>query len=63
MTEQVLWAIPKGKTDALFEEIITSTTCKAHFDKARKWALEQGFHSLRIQQIDGSLPDFVGAIQ
>lgn len=60
MKEFVIWARPKG-TDAMHER--PSYTAKSR-DEAN-WAIDQfrkkGFDA-RVQVIDGTLPDFVGAI-
>jgi hypothetical protein len=62
MNEFVLWGLPKGSSDRLDERVLTSTTDRARIDQVKKLATADGWHSYRIQTLDGTLPDFVGAI-
>lgn len=61
--EIVIWAKPKGKRSGLDEQPI-STNCRnqADIDKVVSAASADGWHSFRIQKIDGSLPDFAACI-
>jgi len=61
--EIILWGLPAGETDPI-HQVILSTQCQSQADAERikKQAAADGWHSFRIQVIDGSKPDFVGAI-
>jgi hypothetical protein len=59
--EYVLWATKFGEP-GWKEELITSTTDKEHLERARVWALANGFHRLRVMEYRGEKPDFTGAI-
>ena len=58
MKESVLWGHKPGQD----EDIITDTTSPERLAAARAWAIEQGYTGLRVQLIDGSRPDFIGAL-
>ena len=58
MREFVLWALPKGKTNRLYEQPITCTTDKNRLSAIRQMAEKDGWHGFRIQVDDGSPPDF-----
>jgi hypothetical protein len=62
MREYVLWGTPKGETDPLHERPLTCTTDREHLATVRTLATADGWHSFRVQLLDGSLPDFVGCI-
>ncbi len=56
--EKVLWATKKGE-QSWMEQVITSTTSEAHLEKAKQWALSNGFDRLRVSILDMSQkPDF-----
>jgi len=60
MTELVLYGTRKGAEE--WQEEIISTN-PAAFDKAKAWAIEQGFDRLRIGAIDLSTPpDFAKTV-
>jgi len=61
--EIILWGLPAGETDPI-HQVILATNCRNQADiaKVKKVASADGWHSFRIQVIDGSKPDFVGAI-
>ena len=61
--ELVLWALPRGQTDAL-HEVILSTQCRtdSDVDRIKALATADGFHSFRVQVIDGTVPDFARCI-
>ena len=59
--ETILWAVKIGAAD-WEEEVITSTANKEHLEKAKAWALTNGFDRLRVSKWNGEKPDFVGAI-
>ena len=56
--ENVLWSTPAGETDALHECVLTSTTDKARIEKVKALASADGWHSFRVQTLDGTPPDF-----
>jgi hypothetical protein len=55
--EYILWATPK---DSEFEEVITETKSLDHLQKAKDWAIENGFKNLRVLEYGGEAPDFSG---
>lgn len=59
----VIWAKPAGKRSGL-DEMPISTQCRnqADIDKVTAAASKDGWHSFRIQTIDGALPNFAGCI-
>jgi len=59
----VLWALPKGKKDPIYERILLSSATKADIAKIKKLATKDGWHSFRVMPLDGKKPDFVGAIR
>jgi len=65
MTEYVVWGLPPGKTDLLFDEIPLRTKIGS-LETAKDWqryAEQQGCTNTRIQVIDGSKPDFIGTLK
>jgi hypothetical protein len=56
-TIYVLYANKPGNPDYL-EDIITETTDLNHLEKAKKWAADNGFISLRIHKFRYSQNDF-----
>jgi hypothetical protein len=45
------------------ETIITETKDKAHLEKAKAWAINEGFKALRVyEHVEGSKPDFIKAL-
>lgn len=52
---QILWATKKGEPDYM-EQLITEN--QAAIEKAKDWALANGFDRLRVSVYDGSAPDF-----
>jgi hypothetical protein len=59
-TEQlILWATPANSTDAIDEKIL-STQCSTwdEIERIKALAARDGWHSFRVQVIDGKLPDF-----
>ncbi len=59
--ETILWATKKGAEDWQ-EELISCSADAAHIQKARAWALANGFDRLRTSTFNGERPDFIGAI-
>ncbi len=59
MSELVVWALPEGESDRLFEQPIASN-CRSREDVQRviDASAADGWHGHRIQVIDGTLPDF-----
>jgi hypothetical protein len=63
MITYVLYGLPKDEHRDYMESIITETTDKEHLEKARTWAINNGFHALRVyEHIEGTMPDFISAI-
>ena len=63
MITYVLYALPKDEKRAYMETIITETKDKNHLEKARAWAIKEGFHALRVyEHTEGTMPDFIKAI-
>lgn len=63
MTELVLWGLPKGSTDELDSTILfTRGTTMAQIEKVKVLASADGWHSFRVQILDGSLPDFAKTV-
>jgi len=60
--ERALWALPAGESDRLHEQVLTSTTDPARIETVKALATADGWHGFRVQVLDVSLPDFVGAI-
>jgi len=63
MRETALWATPIGMPDSDEVLILGATTDTRRVLDARAWASAHGFDRLREQVIDGTLPDFVGAMK
>lgn len=57
-----LWALPARHTDRLHELVLTVGT-KERCDEIEAIAKQDGFHGFRRQLMDGSLPDFAGAVR
>jgi hypothetical protein len=58
MIEYVLWGTSKDSKE-WEEEIITVTKDLNHLEKAREWALLNGFHNLRVlETFKGDKPNF-----
>tara|TARA_R110002020_G_scaffold53236_1_gene149149 strand:- start:26 stop:226 length:201 start_codon:yes stop_codon:yes gene_type:complete len=55
--EYILWATPKGEP-SINEKLITETPDLKHLNKAKDWAIRQGFDRLRITEYTGGAPDF-----
>jgi len=63
MNEHTLWAVKIGDEDWQ-EQVITSTKNEIHFEKAKAWAIDNGFDRLRISVLDlNEKPDFVKGIK
>ncbi len=62
MREYVLWGTPQGETDPLYEKVLTCTTDRQRVETVRKLATAEGWHSFRVQTLDGSLPDFASCV-
>lgn len=61
MTETILWGVRVGQPDWQ-EEIITNQASRV--DKAREWALKNGFDRLRVATIDTDTPpDFASCVK
>lgn len=63
--ELVLWGLPKGKTDRIYEEVLyTQGRTKVQIEKIKVFAKKDGWHSFRIQKLDLSIPpDFVKVLR
>lgn len=58
-----LWGIPKGEKDALYEQILSSRcNTREQIQKIIALARKDGFHSFRVTENDGEIPDFSKAI-
>ena len=63
MITYVLYALPKDENRDYMETIITETKDLQHLEKAKAWAISEGFKALRVyKHIEGSKPDFIKAI-
>lgn len=62
MKEYALWALPKGETDRLHEQVLTSTTSSARVEQVKELAGRDGWHGFRVQVLDGTVPDFAGTL-
>lgn len=60
--EYVLWGTPAGETDALHEVVLTCTAFQDRVRVVQELATRDGFHSFRIQVLDGSAPNFARAV-
>ena len=60
----ILYGLAKDETRDYMESLITETTDEAHLEKARAWAIKNGFHALRVSEFteDGKLPNFINAL-
>ena len=60
----ILYALAKDEHRNYMESIITETTDKEHLEKARAWAIKEGFHALRVSEFieNGELPNFINAL-
>lgn len=60
-TETILFAVKKGEPDYM-EQVITNKA--ERIEDAKVWALNNGFHKMRVSTIDLSVrPDFAKPIQ
>ena len=62
MRRSVLWAVKVGDPNWA-EVVIIETERQATMEAAKAWAQANGFDRLRVLELDGSKPDFVGAIK
>ena len=63
--ELVLWGLPKGETDRLYE-VVLSTQCKTmvEVEKIKSLAKKDGWHGFRIQKLNLDIaPDFVKVVK
>jgi hypothetical protein len=63
--ELVLWGLPKGEADRLYE-VVLSTQCKtvAEVEKIKSLAKKDGWHGFRIQKLNLDIvPDFIKGIK
>ena len=60
--EYILWAV-KIEDEDWQEQLITSTTDKQHLEKAKTWALANGFNRLRVGTYNGEAPDFTKTLE
>ena len=55
--EYILWGLPKGKTDPLYQEILsTQSKTPAQVEEVKRRAAKEGWHSFRVQILDISQP-------
>jgi len=66
MNETVIWALPSGKTDKLYEQILIcnrGVLSLADCVKVKEAAGKDGWHSFRVVQMDvNEKPDFVKSL-
>lgn len=60
----VVWGLPKGQTDRLYETLLAETPkTKADVEKVKAAAVKDGWHSFRVVIFtDGDRPDFERAL-
>ena len=55
--EYVLWGLPKGETDAIHQQVLsTQAKTPAQMEDVKKRAAAAGWHSFRVQILDLSKP-------
>ena len=55
--EYILWGLPKGKKDPLYQEILsTQSKTPAQVEEVKRRAAREGWHSFRVQILDMSEP-------
>lgn len=62
MTAYVLWGTPAGQTDPLYEQPLTTRPNVGACEYVAKIAAKDGWHSFRVQVLDGTVPDFARCI-
>lgn len=66
-TEYVLWGLPQGSTDHIDARVLATDNrplaYAARFEQIKELAARDGWHTFRVQAIDGTLPDFAGTVQ
>lgn len=61
--ELILWGRPQGSDDAIDDQpLYTQGKTMADVERVKAIAAKDGWHSFHVQTIDGSLPDFAGAL-
>jgi hypothetical protein len=60
--EMVLWGLPKGETDALYQVVLLTNGTHEKIARVKVLAARDGFHSFRVQHLDGSVPEFTQTI-
>ncbi len=55
MKEYALWALPKGQTDRLYEQVM-GVGSRERLDKIKPYAAADGWHGFRVVLIEA--PDF-----
>lgn len=60
--EFILWGVKIGEPNYM-EEVITTQTDLAIIEKAREWAIENGFDRLRVSGFNWEMPDFISPIK
>ena len=65
MIETVIWALPAGETDRLYEQVMSTNTRNAtDIAKVIAAAGKDGWHSFRVTKLDLSQsPDFSKVLQ
>jgi hypothetical protein len=55
--EYILWGLPKGKKDPLYQEILsTQSKTPAQVEEVKRRAAREGWHSFRVQILDMTEP-------
>jgi hypothetical protein len=59
-----IWGLPKGETDRLYEQVL-STQCKTadEIERIKSRASQDGWHGFRVVNWDGSPPDFTKVLR
>ena len=60
---KALWAIPGGKTDSIWEDLLLSDATDEQIERVKEIAARDGWHDFRVADIDLSAPpDFTKTI-
>ena len=62
--ELILWALPRGSNDWLDAKVLyTRAKTMADIDRVKAVAAQDGWHSFKVQVLDGQLPNFTTSLQ
>lgn len=63
MITYILYGLPKDEMRDYMEVILTETKNLNHVEKAKAWAISQGFKNIRLAtHVEGEKPNFLKAI-